>query len=362
MRSLEIPLGPWPLGLDNVDERDYPLGFTPEAENILFDGPGVATALKDFYGMSEAAPDYRTRHSVVEGGHLFAQGVPMEGQWQAPFYSDMNGTEVVATNAEVCVTYPAPVRYDRTRPAVVMTAGSTGGPGRTGVIAISKEGYSSVPVYSDSQSFTVFAPGGAMIAKTRPDGPDFYLYTQAPNLPGGVLVDISAGGHRALVPRDVLLARPIQLGGPVTLTNSRLFVARGRSVHYSDPFAFGVSRPSNFLSFPSPVRMIAGLGTNLFVGTRNGVSLVSDAGAGDNTSQRSVSGFRVLSHHFTRVPAGAVGMNGGPVVAWWTSAGVQLGIPDGSVVTPAARRVDVQSPEDGVITFHEGVFYYLQRG
>jgi hypothetical protein len=140
-----------------------------------------------------------------------------------------------------------------------------------------------------------------------------------------------------------------------------LFSAIGATVYYSQPFVYGVAKPNNFYAFAEPVVMVCGIETGLFVGTRRGVYFIQNAGS-EKASVRQVASSPVLSHSFQRVSGEGLGLSASEVVVWMTEAGIQFGLADGSVQTPQAGHVRFQGPHEGHLMYHDGVFYYLQRG
>lgn len=361
MRLNTVTLGPWKNGLHR-DPVEYPAGFTPVAENVVFRNDGRADGLHDLSAASLPASDVETPTARVVGGTLqLKSGEVLGDGFVAPFYWDSYGIEVLATSSRLATLAPEPKVWARNRPVFTLTEEATGNlVGRTGFVVV-KDGICSAPQYTEAKGVTILAPPGSSIYATRPDGEHFYFVETGPDS-GSFFSNITEPPTGAVLPVEVLTTHPIPLGGPVTVAGGRLFVARGRAVHYSRPFTLGASTPLGFYAVPEPVRMVAGVNTSLFIGTARGVYSVRNAGASEGAAITQVASTRVLSHSFVRVPGEVVGLQASDVVAWMTEAGIQFGLPDGSVQTPHGGAVKFVGPELGVLTFHDGTFFYFSRG
>lgn len=119
---------------------------------------------------------------------------------------------------------------------------------------------------------TAFPPGVTAweLYLTSPDGQIFMLAAKlsAPAAPGASLPHLFADGLSGVCPTFMLAPMPAGEIVRVSPSGSRLLVARGKILYFSQPFSFGLHNPlSDYVAFNAPITNVEVSASTIYVAT-----------------------------------------------------------------------------------------------
>lgn len=139
-----------------------------------------------------------------------------------------------------------------------------------------QESGSSLPVkitIADNMNINVFVESSndqdvknINVYVTEPDGQTFFLYQTVDNVTQNVTISSTLNLKRKL--QTLFLKNP-PVGILLTLWNSRIFIVVNNILYYTEPFAYELIHPSNYIVFEHPIQDIVALDNSLWVGTTN---------------------------------------------------------------------------------------------
>ena len=360
MRHVDKVLGPWPLGMDNVNTDTPVEDAVPRAENVRFNKLGEAIALREPLTSGDLV-DFRAGEYWIKDRVLHGSSGEIGYIGQGPYHADLAGFGVVSGAEHRYTLLSLPVLMPIAPPPIRFTEEGGYSSGTTRIFA-HRSGVSSSVLYTTSGVAMVITDPGAVVFATMPNGAEFYVAGSADSDGEFEFVSPPKGGVAPPGLED-LVAMPA--GGLVCVVGSRLAVAQYEALLYSAPFSPWGRNVYSFLSLPGPITMLAEAGGFLFVGYRGtnpGLWVIANLGEPD---------MRVVAKHLievfsadpVRVPAEKI-MEGvpGEVSVWMTASGIQIGLPTGQVNTPASERVSVSGPTEGVLAYNGTTFLYYSRG
>ena len=142
--------------------------------------------------------------------------------------------------------------------------------------------------------------------------------------------------------------------------HGRIYASVGARLHYSMPFSLELFQPTDYIDLGSRIRMIAPVEGGLFVGDEAGVHWLP-GGNPAAMSMARVAG-RAVEDTLVFAPAGVLGAQSEmPIPVWLSEDGPAVGMPDGSVRLPNARKFRFESPDRGAALFRRmgETFQYL---
>ncbi|HEJ3062493.1 TPA: hypothetical protein SL272_000824 [Pseudomonas aeruginosa] len=365
-------LGPWPLGIDNVNpDTDLPEGALRVADDVLIDlngtvnsGPGTRL-LSALDGLS-ALWTSRTGASYAFLGESVAR-VDLAGVTPLANVGATNKGSF-ADHLDWVVTCSGGglhrIRGDQVEPmalpypAFTVRAGTAGGldAGRYGVaLATLRDGeeYALSPI-----SFVNVAQGGGLVLnisdssqvriyRTGANGDQLY---RAVDAPAGLPDYLIGAGLLGSLPSSQYL-EPLPGGQLIASWNGRLLVARGRTLNFSQALRPALYDPRHdFLQLPTRLSMLAPVGDGVYLADRVSAWFANGTSPDQWVLRRLSAGappegcFAVLPGRlFEEIPDV-------PVAVWLSETGFVLGLPEGQVVQPQAKRLRLTRPEHGSLT------------
>lgn len=208
---------------------------------------------------------------------------------------------------------------------------------------------------SELSHFELEKPGGLRITMPlAPPGCVVRLYMTEPNgtalyfneelQPGTLFHDIQRATSRQPCP---VYGKTRMMPGRYTgYYSGRLYTALGDTLHYSDPFTYGLmDRINNYVRFHGEITFLIPVYSGLFVGTTTAVFYMS--GDGPNTfTQREVSSCPPIPNSACAVVGNdlnrefAQQFGSARVACWMTTDGFEFGLPTGVVRRAASGGVN----------------------
>jgi hypothetical protein len=137
-------------------------------------------------------------------------------------------------------------------------------------------------------------------------------------------------------PLQTLLMGPCPHGKLIAHYRGRMYVAKGRYVFYSEPFALELFDLRRYLEFPRDVRMLAPVTDGIFISDEEAVYWMSGAGpnefnasavADTNPAIRGMPAYAAIDDLFPDTPSSSEQM----AALWLSTAGPAAGLPGGTV-------------------------------
>jgi len=369
------PLGPWPLGIDNVsretalkaDKKGRFIALR-DAVNVNIDRDGRAArrggralvaalpGCNSYWSsrLGEFASAGTTLYRVTAAGTFDAIGTLNSADRCA--YALLNDT-VIATNRTTILR----IRGDEVQPLGISDASAptvqavpTGGlnAGLYGVaVSFLRDGVegglsalrmvqvpqcggiqlSQMPTADDADTVRVYAtePGGELLERVGDTGMGMPSFL------------IGAGTRGKDAPTQWLRRMPS--GQYATNWRGRLLVARNNVMYASRPMAYHLHSPRHgFVQFASRIRMIAGVDSGVYVGTDDGVVFLRGAKPSEWV-QESTGGLPPIPGQAIEIIGGDLDPQrqqaGNNLVAWLAPNGFVLGTNDGDLIEPQADRL-----------------------
>jgi hypothetical protein len=228
-------------------------------------------------------------------------------------------------------TYQVAITY-------VLASGEESGTGKARTLTV-PEGSSIV--------LTGFPNPPANVAKVRiyvsnPDGGELYLYNEY-----GRTVDSAQLSTSPLGPqlRTQFMGK-IPAGSDVAYSQGRLFVADGNAVYFTQPLRYGLyNNVSDFLLFPSTVKLIWGAFDGLYVATETETYFVVGAGT-DAQEQKLVLPTGAIPGTKARMPDKVGEM-------WMTPKGIVRAYAGGQIDNISYDKVSIGEYESGAAIIRE---------
>jgi len=369
-----IPLGPWPLGIDNVsdptsvkvDDKGRAIALC-DAVNVDVDRSGdidrrrgrrPAVALPGLHSLwSGSQATYGVAQAVLYAiTPTSARAIGSMPTDEPCYFAEEDGGVIVASRSALMAVGTSTIE-----PVGVPDASSPSlAPAAIGGLAAGR--YAAAVSYlrgdlegalSPLRTIALQEGQGLQLAGIHaPVGVDrVRVYRTA--LGGTVLyqcADLVPGTASYLLGNDTLgrqaptqyLAR-MQGGDHLALWRGRALVARGRTLVVSEPMNYGLTSPRHgFVQFWSSITMLVGLEGGVYVGTRQGIFFLRGTRPGDWTQERKgalppVRGQPVVIDGNQLPPN--YQQAGRRVAVWVAANGFVLGCDDGSIIEPQGDRV-----------------------
>lgn len=382
-----IPLGPWPLGIDNksdptslkADDRGNVIALR-DAVNVDIDrtggvarraGPRLVLALPGLHSLWTGP----LGTFGVAAGQLYAITPTAARPLGALNSNDpcsfdtLNGATVVSnrtTLLEVRGDQVRPLALPRGAAPAIAPVPAGGLPGGRYSVAVSyvrgdEEGALSparLVELGEGQGIELQGllwPAGVdwlRVYRTEPGGTVLYRCADIPvGLPGYVV-----GGDQLGRAATTQFLAPMPAGEQLTVWRGRVLVARGRTLYFSEPMNYGLWSPRHgFVQFASAITLVAGVQGGIYVGTRRGVVFLRGAKPGDwsqeaKTTEPPIPGGRAVING-DLLPA-SYQQTGRQLVAWLGPSGFVLGTDDGQLLEPQADRLAVEAASAGSLAAH----------
>lgn len=386
----EIKLGPWPKGIDNVSADDALVkGCARDALNVDFDRQGIAARRRGLRRVSADA----TVHSLwngktggfamqganlcradLAGGALVLQPIATLPTAERVDYCSFNGRTYLTSRSYL--GYVEPTGTLRAvgvpeAPPPTLIANAAGGlfAGRYAV-AVSlvddrgeEGGLSELAFVNVAEgggltvSFPTGTPAGyiARIYRTEANGDVLHRAYEVPVAVGSVIVGVGTLGRAA----DTRWLRRTPPGDMVRGWMGRLLIARGRFLLYSVALRPGLHDPRfAFVQMPRRITMLEGVSGGVYLGQPDGAVFLAGTDPKDWQQSRSGAAAPVprasaLASTDDLDPALELPM-GLEVAVWLSASGYAIGMPDGRIVSPQAKRIRLPIAAGGCLAVNDG--------
>lgn len=163
------------------------------------------------------------------------------------------------------------------------------------------------------------------------------------------------GGPRSLPLATQWLDKP-PAGTSLAMYRGRIYIASGAHLFATTPLSYEHCDLRDYRSIDgSDIRLLAAVDSGLFIGTERAVYFLSGASFADNALVRKFDG-NVVAGSLAAGDAGEIlgnpQMNGMAGVMFATSAGVVLGMPDGSLINLTSDRYQMPAASTGAAVLH----------
>lgn len=379
----KIKHGPWPLGIDMVsDETRLPTDdrgrvvAVRDAVNVDFDEAGQAARRRGF-ALLDGTPAHSiyscaagtfcmtgatlNRVTIGAGSAILDPIATMPGP--EPVSYDMLGADVAFSSAKrigiITASGVQPLGVDEPG-GFTLSAAAAGGlyAGRYGVVVtqVSESGEESA---ASALAMVSVAPGGGLqlsglahtlplrVYRTEADGD---VLRRCADVPVGMSQFLIGAGQvgRACSTRHLARTPP---GRIVRVWMGRLFVARGRTLYWSEPYQYGLVDPRhNFIQLPRYITMVRPVDSGIFVGTSEGVRFFRGTSPGDLIEQVT-GGKPPVPGTDTEIDSSALSgdaSNGTRAAVWLASNGFVLASSSGQLYEPQAKRIRLVAQAGGI--------------
>lgn len=386
--SAQWKLGPWPLGIDNVsvetklkrDQNGRTIALR-DAFNVDIDrdgkvsrrrGRALAVALPGLHsvwtGRSASFGVARGVLYVLNAGG--ATPVTTLGSDDPCDYTELNGAVIVANRTTLIEVTGSGWRRVGVpdAPAPTLAADANGGlpAGRYSLAIAYLRGHEvgalsvlQTVTLAEGQGIRLTLPAldpeatGIRVYRTTPGGAVLYRCTDVPSGLGSYLIGSEPLGSDT---PTQYLTRMLP-GEFVTYWRGLLLVGRGRTIFWSEPMNYGLtSLRHNFVQLPFRIRMLAGVGGGVFVGSAGGVKFLR--GQQPKTWELvDTSGHPPVSRCSTEIDGESLDndfQQGGQNSALWLADnGFVLGTESGSLIVPQANRLRIPLALSGSLVVHD---------
>ncbi|MCU1145801.1 hypothetical protein [Stenotrophomonas maltophilia] len=380
---MTTPMGPWPLGIDNVsgagalprDQNGRQVALV-DAANVDIDRGGRPSRR----GGARLVQAGNGLHSLWSGGdHALVaigaelcnardlQPVATLNSADPCSYAELNG-EVIVGNRTTLLRVAggrAAVLGVPDAPPAAATASDAGGltAGRYAVAVafVSDQGEGGL----SSLRFVDVPEGGGIIVdqlptasdavslaiyRSQPNGEELYRAAQIPV--GFPSYHVGAGGLDGAARTRNLRRMPP--GEHVAAFNGYLLVAHGRTLRFSEPLRYGLHSPRHgFVQLPSRITMLAAVGNVVFVGTTAGVVLLRGPRPRE-WAMENTAGLPPIPGASALVRSGQVQseLAGRNAALWLAPNGFVLGTEEGVLVELQAERLAGLRYVSGALCVH----------
>lgn len=377
---MTTPIGPWPLGIDNVS------GVARQITNQ----EGAPVSLVDAVNVDidrDGRPARRAGHTLVAAGtglHSLWSGqggafgvlgtelvrlpglepVATLASADPCTYTEVNGAVIVANRTTLLRVTGAgaePLGVPDAPPATVLPAAAGGmRAGRYGVAVsfVSDQGEGGL----SPLRFVQVEEGGGLLLQDLPTSPHatgLRIYRTHDN--GGVLYlaaelplgfpSYNLGNVKLGVAADTQHLRQMPPGEFVAVLNGYLLVAHGNVIRFSEPMRYGLWSPRHgFVQLPERITMLAAVGNAVFVGTRAGVIVLR--GSKPREWSLDATGAKPpIPRAVTYVQSGDTRTEapGRTMAVWLAANGFVMGTEDGQVIELQANRLTGISHSTGAV-------------
>ncbi|MFL4599821.1 hypothetical protein ACJ6WI_21415 [Stenotrophomonas maltophilia] len=380
---MTTPLGPWPLGMDNVsasstlkrDEEGRQVALVDAANvDIDRDGrPGRRRGARLVHARADLHSIWSGNAGafVAAGAELLSapdlQPIALLNSADPCTYAEVNGDVIVGnrtTLLRVKNGRAAPLGVPDAPPPAA-SAGESGGMrmGRYGVAVafVSDQGEGGL----SSLRFVDVPDGGGIILsalptagdatalriyRTHPNGEELYRAAEIPL--GFPSYHLGNGGLDAAA--DTRNLRRMPPGQHVASFQGYLLVAHGNVLRFSEPLRYGLHSPRHgFVQFPHRITMLAAVGRAVFVGTSAGV-IVLRGPRPREWSQDMTGALAPIEGAVAVVTSGALRTEqpGQRMAVWLAPNGYVLGTEDGAVIELQADRITGLIHAAGALCVH----------
>lgn len=382
---MDIALGPWKNGMDNVSPEATRDGATlVDALNVVFDREGGAARRAGYTILNPTASHSlwcspTGRAYCVMGGWLcrvrFTAAMEVTQLYELASdlplsYAELDGSVICGNyagllriNSDDAVTTLALSQPDAPAVAAVGHGGLYAG--RYAVAIAPMRGYEEGPL---SEAAFVDVPEGGGIVVTGPAGTGSYrVYRTHQN--GGVLqsAGIVLGGASTTLgfgpmgrQADTQHLAPMLGGSIVRAWRGLVLVARGRMILWSEPLRYGLRDPRhNFVQFEHKVTLLEPVDGGVFVGDQSGVRFY----AGPTPAEwqvKTTGGMAPVGGTGSSMPGSMLGgdlAGDARVAVWLAENGFVVGTADGRLAEVQTKRIrlpDSQAAGSGCMVVRDG--------
>lgn len=367
---MEIPLGPYTIGIDNVSaDGDLPRGAVADAENVDFGRGGDVARRSGYTRRLETtsahslwtAPDGRS-FGVIDGslvrltwdGSALASTVLADLQDGRPLSYDQINDSIVCGNLGELLEIAAD---DTVRNLALQRGGlfaeesDVGGltAGRYAVAASmlrgNEEGAMSSATFVDvpeGGGINVWTPPSAdatavRIYRTEPNGEILYRAADVPLESEGLTIGAGQLGRAT----DTQHMAPMQGGSIVRYWRGHILAVRGRTLIWSEPMRYGLrDTRHNFIQSAKQITLMEPVEGGVFVGTNDGVVFFAGTSPRELTLKRT-SGEPPVAHTGMKIQASLLAgdqVGDTYVAAWFAKNGIVIGTSDGQLREVHAKR------------------------
>lgn len=198
----------------------------------------------------------------------------------------------------------------------------------------------------------------ASIYRTEANGSTLYRAASAPQ---GLTTFVLGVGQLGAMPGTAYLD-PLPGGHLLAQWNGRLLLGDGRTLRYSAPLRYGLhDRRRDFLQFSKRLRMILPVQDGVYVADSHNTYFL----AGTDPEQ-----WRQIKLSASPPPEGCAavldgalfdGITANRVAVWLSGSGFVLGLPEGQVVQPQAKRLRLPRSGAGTLAVHDRRLFALAR-
>lgn len=382
---MTTPIGPWPLGIDNIsattavqrNEEGHPIALV-DAANVDIDRNGRASRRA---GLRQVAATPLRRlwsgryGAFAQAGATLYRVDPAGLEHIAELnsaddcsYAELAG-EIVVGNRTTLYRIRAgaarPVGAPDAPPPTVTPAAAGGlDAGRYAVgiafVADGEEGSLSPLRFVDVEEgggillADLPAPAGATslrIYRTTPNGTEPALVTE---LPAG-MPSYHLGAAQLGRPAETRNLRQMPPGEHVAAWNGRLLIAHGRVLRFSEPMQYGLHSPRHgFVQLPDRITMVAPVEAGVFVGTTTGVVFLRGSRPREWT-RHETGGLPPVPGALTTITSGETRTEapGQRMALWLAPNGLVLGTEEGTLIELQASRLQLPTYEQGALCVHQ---------
>lgn len=378
-------IGPWPTGIDMVStDTSLVKGACRSAENVWLSREGFPSRRK---GYTRAAPlagaglIWTSRWGktyVTTSDCVYLFDAPTESLVSLGTLKDSGKTLLDLLDYSVVCTSSGVFKItDTVTPLALPTPGApqavvraSGGlpAGRYGIAHSYLRGEEEGGV--SAVSFVDVPEGGGMtLSVQQPSEPGVtavrtYRTTQngdvlyrAADTPTGMTSYVLGNGTLGRQADTVGLA-PIPGGHIARHMFGRLFVARGKTLYFSEPMRYGLyDMRHGFIQFPHRITMLELLSDGIYVGNAAG-AFYMDGGDPNKWQRQQVSGWPPVLGSGTTIEATELSEElqkvvQGACAVWLTEKGYVLGVGRGQIISPQSTRISISPAKVGATVVHQ---------
>lgn len=163
-------------------------------------------------------------------------------------------------------------------------------------------------------------------------------------------------------PETIKTFYPAPMGHLLEIRNSRMFIAEGNFLWYSEPCSYSLFRlASDFFGFQSRLRMVQAVAGGIWLSDSEAIYFLGGniAPTGlEMPTQTKQADCPAIEGTATKVPASRIGLDGlaGIVVVFATTEGVCVGTADGQLINLTERKIDFPGGLSGAGLYRDGKY------
>jgi len=149
-------------------------------------------------------------------------------------------------------------------------------------------------------------------------------------------------------------------GQSITLYNGQIYIASGKYLYFSDPFAYEIFDDRNYFTFDSDIAFVRAVESGIFIATKNKTSFLSGGSSSDLKLKPRMK-YGAIPHTDIHTDFVTFDKTSKTVVVWTSPYGVCIGMPDGEVsnITFDYYRPPKSDMGFGWVKSKNGSFQYI---